>query len=174
MDAEVASSLVLLIILILAVISDIRYMKISNRLIFMGLILALTFSIVHNGLSELAHVLWNISFPIIIFYFLYLLGVIGAGDIKLFSVIGGFVNFKELIWCMVFSFVIGAIWSLGKMLYLRTFFAGIRSASRYFGDILKGNIMRYPRSLENSKNLIPFSVAIFLGLLCAKFYMQIA
>ncbi len=172
MDAGIASSLVLFVIVIIAVILDFKYMKISNRLILMGLILALAFFIVDRGLSDIIYVLWNISFPVIVLYFLFLLGVIGAGDIKLFSVIGGFINFKELIYCMVFSFVIGAAWSLGKMLYCRTFFVSMDSGRRYFWGLLQGNRMRYPRDTKNPKNLIHFSVAILLGLLMAKVYCQ--
>lgn len=172
MDAWNASDLVLYAIVAVAVVLDFKYMRISNRLIFMGIFLALACCLIGRGVSDVIYVLWNISFPVVVLYLFYLLGAVGAGDVKLFSIIGGFVNFKELVSCMAFSFVIGAVWSIGKMLYSGTFFEGLRSGFCYFGELLQGKRVRYPRSSENPENLIHFSLAIFLGLLLAKIYHQ--
>lgn len=170
MDALRASDLVLLGILILAVILDFHSMKISNRLIFIGIILALAIQIWGNGLPNVAYVLWNISFPVIMLYLFYLVGAIGAGDVKLFSVIGGFFNFRELVLCMIASFALGALFSLGKMLYLGTFLRGIQRGLRYFRGLLKGEQGVYERDYRHKTNLIHFSMAILLGAVFAKVY----
>ena len=91
----------LLVILAAAVIQDFMYMKISNRLILMGVLFSLAFGFMTGGLKQIIFVLANVSFPVIVLYLLYLLGVLGAGDIKLFSIIGGFTNFRLLISCML-------------------------------------------------------------------------
>ena len=91
-----ASVLTLYAILIVAVVQDITSMRISNRLIIMGLFLSMAFGIVLGGMPRIIQVLLNISIPVIMLYLFYLIGVLGAGDIKLFSVIGGFTNFKNI------------------------------------------------------------------------------
>ena len=68
----------------------------QNRLIIMGLFLSMAFGIVLGGMPRIIQVLLNISIPVIMLYLFYLIGVLGAGDIKLFSVIGGFTNLKTL------------------------------------------------------------------------------
>lgn len=128
-------------LLLVAVGMDIKSMRISNRLILMGLGIALVRRFICGGMTEVFTGIFLISLPVIVLYLLFLAGVIGAGDIKLFSLIGGFVNFKELLGCMVLSFVFGAVLSLGKML---------------FGDYEWGN---------KQKNRIHFSIAIFFGLI---------
>lgn len=91
-----ASVLTLYAILIVAVVQDITSMRISNRLIIMGLFLSMAFGIVLGGMPRIIQVLLNISIPVIMLYLFYLIGVLGAGDIKLFSVIGGFTNLKNI------------------------------------------------------------------------------
>lgn len=170
MDARNASDLVLLGILLLAVILDFRSMRISNRLIFIGLMLAMAIQIRENGLSHVFYVLGNISFPVIVLYLFYLTGAIGAGDVKLFSVVGGFFHFQELVLCMAASFVLGAVFSLAKMLHSGTFVSGIQSGMRYIRGLTKGERTAYGRDCRNGTNLIHFSPAILLGAVFARVY----
>ena len=100
-EMQTASMLTLYMILFTAVIQDFMCMKISNRLILMGLFCSIAFGISIGGVPQIIYILWNISFPVIILYLLYVLGILGAGDIKLFSVIGGFTNFKTLTDCIL-------------------------------------------------------------------------
>ena len=118
-EMQTASILTLYMILFTAVIQDFMCMKISNRLILMGLFCSIAFGISIGGVPQIIYILWNISFPVIILYLLYVLGILGAGDIKLFSVIGGFTNFKTLTDCILAALLVGAIISVGKMLYNR-------------------------------------------------------
>ena len=69
---QYASELILHMIVIVAVIQDFKYMRISNRLIIMGLILSLVFGIFLGGVPRIFHILVNISFPVVMLYLLYL------------------------------------------------------------------------------------------------------
>ena len=157
----------LLVILAAAVIQDFMYMKISNRLILMGVLLSLAFGFMTGGLTQILFVLANVSFPVIVLYLLYLLGVLGAGDIKLFSIIGGFSNFRELTNCMLYSFLVGAVIAAGKMLYNRNLRISLFKAGVYFRTIRKEGIVSYHKEWSESRNLMHFSVAILIGYLLA-------
>ena len=63
-----ASVLTLYAILIVAVVQDITSMRISNRLIIMGLFLSMAFGIVLGGMPRIIQVLLNISIPVIMLY----------------------------------------------------------------------------------------------------------
>lgn len=125
-----------------AAITDIRFQKISNRLIVLGLGIALIRRLLLEGGPGLLAGVIQISLPVIFLYLFYLIGALGAGDIKLFSLVGGFVNLKELVVCVAAAFVIGAVWSL------------IRLITRGF-------------RLKGEEHRIPFSVAVLGGLLIA-------
>jgi prepilin peptidase CpaA len=165
-----ASVLTLYAIIIVAVVQDLKYMRICNRLIVMGLILSVAFGIFLGGMPRLICILLNISFPVIVLYLLYLLGVLGAGDIKLFSVIGGFTNFKTLTGCMLAAFAVAAVLSVGKMLYNRNLGFSLFKGQLFVKEVLRGNISSYRRTMAEERNLMHFSVAILIGLLIARGY----
>jgi prepilin peptidase CpaA len=167
---QAASVLTLYAILIVAVVQDFRDMRISNRLIVVGLVLAVAFGIFLGGMPRVIHILWNISFPVIVLYLLYLLGVIGAGDIKLFSVVGGFTDFKTLTGCMLAAFVVAAVFSVGKMLCNRNLGFSLFKGQLFVKEVLQGNISSYRRTRAEERNLMHFSAAILMGLLLVRGY----
>ncbi len=147
-----------------AVMMDIKSGKISNRLIFWGLCVALVRRLWVEGSVGLLTGVVQISLPVIILYLFFLAGALGAGDIKLFSLIGGFVNLKELMTCIIAAFVLGAVWALIQMILKGVLFAGIKSGGRYFIDIMLGKGPDYKKTAEN---VMPFSIVILGGLMIA-------
>lgn len=162
-----ASEVVLYTILVVAVVQDFMYTKISNRLILVGLILSLTFGIILGGVSRIPYILLNISFPVVVLYLLYLFGVLGAGDIKLFSVIGGFTNFTMLTHCMLAAFFAGGLIALIKMLWNRNLKFSLLKGQLFLRAALKGNVVSYRDTMAEKRNLMHFSLAIFLGYVLA-------
>lgn len=151
--------------LVLAAVGmDLRSMRISNRLILMGLAISLIRRVLCDGIGGLFTGIFLISFPVILLYLLFLAGALGAGDIKLFSLIGGFLNFKELMWCMAFAFLFAAIFSLAKLMYHGTFFQSMKHVAGYAYSVLQGNREKY-QPLSMQKGRIHFSLAILFGLM---------
>ena len=132
-------TLTLLTVLVFAVAADFREMRISNRLIASGLMMGLALRILGEGGAGIVHFLVNISIPVM--FLLFQLRVIGAGDIKLFSVAGGFLSMRQLLYVILAAFVAAAVIGLGKLLYQKRM-AGI------FG---------------NQRTLIHFSAMILIG-----------
>lgn len=163
--AKITSVLVLLGILVTAVAEDFVRMKISNRLILAGLGAALVFQIFSGGIGAVVSYLRNISFPVIVLYLLFLAGIIGAGDIKLFSVIGGFVNFTELVQSMLLAFLAGALICAGKLVFSKTAKKQLFGGFCYLRGLLEGNFIPYDRQSWQGKNLIHFSLPIAIGYL---------
>ena len=149
-------------LVLLAVGMDLRSMRISNRLILIGLELSLIRRILCDGIGGLFMGIFLISLPVVLLYLLFLAGALGAGDIKLFSLIGGFIDLKELMWCIIFAFLFAAVFSLIKLMYHGTFFTSMHRACRYFFSILKGNRQKYCPVSEMAGK-IHFSVAILCG-----------
>lgn len=168
---RMASELTLYTIVIMAVVQDLQSMKISNRLILAGLVLSLVFGIILGRAPQILYILGNIFFPVIVLYLLYLLGVLGAGDIKLFSVIGGFTNFKTLTDCILAALLVGAIISVGKMLHNRNLQFSLFKGSVFIRELLHGNFMSYRKSMVQKENLMHFSVAILLGFMVVRVRM---
>lgn len=92
-----------LTLLSVAVVMDIQSFRISNRLIVSGFVSGLFLQVLEAGVKGLGVFILNVSIPIILFYLLFLIRALGAGDIKLFSMIGGIWGFQLLIITIVLS-----------------------------------------------------------------------
>lgn len=109
--------LILLGFLICAVYTDMTQTRISNRLIVLGLLLGVVFRIFTKGSIGVFCYLVNISIPVILLYLLFQMRALGAGDIKLFSMLGAFLSTEQLLQMMLLAFVICAVLGILKIGY---------------------------------------------------------
>ena len=96
---------------------DFQTGKISNRLIVSGLIWGLAFRLMGDGMAGVLPFLIHISIPVILLFLLFSLRILGAGDIKLFSIAGGFLTLTQLCYLIPTAFIIGAVMGAGKIVY---------------------------------------------------------
>lgn len=111
--------IVLIVLLVIACFMDYKYGKIYNFLIIAGMVAGCVHCIYQNGMKGILVWLGLFLLPVLITYPLYMIGVFGAGDVKLLAVAGGFLSFRSCFWFIFVSFLIGAVLSLVKMLYER-------------------------------------------------------
>lgn len=161
---ESGMDLMLQMILTAAVIMDFRAGKIKNWLIVLGLSVGCVLQI---GVNQIPwyQVAGGMVVPILLFYILFRMHALGAGDIKLFCVIGCFWTFQNLMTCILFSLMAGAAISFSKLLIQRELFHSLTSFYFYIQRVYqKKKILKYP-GRETAGHQIHFSVAIFIGFL---------
>lgn len=155
---------ILLCLLAAAVWMDLRTRKISNRLILCGWMLGCIRNLLEYGWKGSIYFLIQSSLPVLIFYLLFLMHALGAGDIKLFSVIGSCIGFKGLVKVIIYSFLAGAVISLAVMLRNRNVYQRITYFFRYIQTILlTKSIARYDYESDGKQNYIHFSIAVLTG-----------
>lgn len=156
------TNVILQMFLTIAVIWDFKSERIPNWLIAAGLICG---SIIRIGILGDAwyQVLWGVVCPVLICFILFLMHALGAGDIKLFSVIGCFWSTEELFICMVCSFVAGGAISISKLLIQKQLFESMSCFYHYFQKFFQTyKIEKYPGRDIKSRQM-HFSVAIYIG-----------
>lgn len=151
------------VLVLIACGMDIKQKRISNRLIVTGLCIAIVRRCVQKGIFGIVEVLCLSSFPIFILYLLFLIGILGAGDIKLFSLIGGFLNFKQLVMCMIYAFFVAGVVSFGKLLWHGNLKIGLQQGIYYLFQILGGEKKAY-QSTRKKEHTICFSIPVLIGL----------
>lgn len=103
--------------LIHAVYTDLTQTRISNRLIVLGLFVGFLFRIFSEGGIGVLFYVVNISIPVILLNLLFQMRALGAGDIKLFSMLGAFLSTEQLLQMMVAAFCVGAVLGILKIGY---------------------------------------------------------
>ena len=93
---------------------------------------------------------------------------LGAGDIKLFSVIGGIWDLHILKLTIIISFLVAAGMSLWKMLYHHNLISRLCILGKYlYQVIVTFQLPEYPKGDQGKQHIIHFSIAIFIGFLVA-------
>lgn len=157
-----------LLLLSVAVWTDVKTCRISNRLIIGGLSLGLLSQFYAYGVWGMGVFLVNVSIPVILLYLLFLMRALGAGDIKLFSVISSIWNLKIACITIAAGFLAAALMSFCKLIYYRNLFSRLYIFWNYLCQTLvSGKIEKYPRDMHGKQSIIHFSVAILIGFITA-------
>lgn len=156
--------------LIVAAAQDIRSGKVSNGLIATGLMAGAAFQLAEHGAVGAYYFLRNISVPVILLYLLFQMRVLGAGDIKLFSMIGGMLTIGELRRCMAYSFIAAGAGSVLFLAIDKERAERLKFAARYLRDCFKtGQVKPYCPPFSSKAFSFAFSVPVLFGVMLALF-----
>ncbi len=108
---------ILIFLLFGAVWMDFKETRIPNTLILFGLISGMLYHLMSDTGQGFLLVLFGIFLPIIVFFPLFMIGAMGAGDIKLLAVTGSFFSIGENVKCIGAAIVIGGIIGLFKLIF---------------------------------------------------------
>lgn len=151
----------LIILLGLAVYYDVRYFRIPNFLIGIGIVTGLIYQLLYKTVIW-SEVLLGMLIPIVILFLLFYLHMLGAGDIKLLSVIGIFLGTSVLsvIWN---SFLLAAVISFFQLIIQKNFFHRISYFISYCTNVIKNKkaLVYYDPVNDQYKSAMHFSVAVF-------------
>lgn len=151
------------VIVTIAAIQDARTGRISNRLIFTGYVQGIIVCIFINGPGGIVNYLVRIGWPIAILYFLFLVRGLGAGDIKLFSVISGFLTGDVTISVIILSIVIGAGISCRRILKEQDIQERLYNLKDYIVSCVSQKRVSEFSTLDKESSHIHFAVCIMFG-----------
>lgn len=164
-------SLLLLLLLAAASLSDLRTRRIPNRLTFGGIALALLYGLLapHPHHGGFLWALGGMALGLALMQPLYLLHAMGAGDVKLMAMVGSFIG-PEAAWqAVIFVFITGG---LAAMVYaLRHRLAGklLRNSAEavqlLYINVAAGIRPDARSSSAHSVGKLPYGVSIALGTL---------
>lgn len=109
-----AIAILLLLLLAVAVVTDLQSNKIPNLLILTGLVM---------GIITTDHFIESISiflFIILIFFPAYKIGALGAGDIKCIAMMSFFLSRHTLLMALFFAFLLAAGFGVCKIIYYKS------------------------------------------------------
>lgn len=153
---------VTVLVLLIASSMDIVSDKIKNYLIAVGLAAGIILWIPQMSAASLREILTGIVLPVFICWIPFLMHALGAGDIKLLSVVGC-LNGGDVVYCIVLSFLSAAFFSFCRLVARKQLWTSLISCYRYFQQILSdGYITPYPGRYEPGHR-IHFSLAVFVG-----------
>jgi prepilin peptidase CpaA len=148
---------------------DIRTRRIPNALTFGGAAAALGYFALTNGWSGLGNSAAGWSTGLGLFLPIFLLGGMGAGDVKLLGAVGACLGPKATLYCALYTILAGGVLALIVALrhrYLGTAFRNVWGLIAYWRA---AGIQRVPgMSLDDAKGpRLAYGIAIFAGTVAA-------
>lgn len=135
------------VMLLAACRMDYRKKKIPNVLILSMGILGAGWRFLREGIGGAAAYLIQAAAVMCLFYFLFSLGVVGAGDVKLFGVTAGCLPFSKIFIFLFMSLLFAAMISLLKLLKKRCFWERLRYFAEYAAAVWKSGKWRLYREI---------------------------
>lgn len=152
-------------LLLLALVSDLRTYRIKNTITYSFMLVGITANIVMEGFNGIAFSLQGIMLPAASLFILYMMRIIGAGDIKLLSAVGAVMGAGFALHATVYAFICGGFIAavliltrrngVERLMYLHTY---IKSC------LLFGSLLQYTDFRDKQESgRFHFSIAVASG-----------
>ena len=152
-----------------AVISDIGYQRIPNLITYPTMILGLFHHTATNGMEGFFIGMGGLAVGIVLLIPFYLMGGMGAGDVKLMGAVGSILGPKYAFISFVFTGITGAIYSVLIMIINRKYGVDLikRGLTALKILILTKQFVPVPANNSEQKPKLYYGLAISFGtLLC--------
>ena len=155
----------LLLYLFTAVLEDFHSRKIPNWWIVFGFGIGL-FSLLGERTNPYLYYVIGCLIPFFLLILLYVIRVLGAGDIKLFMVVGLFLGRAEILRVMAWSFLFGGIYAFINLIRRKSFRQRFTYLFSYVKRVaVNGKIEDYVTGRWDEEIVLHFSLCILLGCL---------
>lgn len=158
----------LFFVLALAVAYDLRERRIPNYLILGGLALALAFSVPGGMVDGIGRSLAGILLGTALFFPLFAVRLVGAGDVKLFGVVGGFIGWDAVLAVWFYTLLAGGVLGLGSILAegsVPQFFKNMKLVLISMTSRVEGTGLSLRDVGSRTSARIPYAVAVAAGAL---------
>ncbi|MEW5768540.1 MAG: prepilin peptidase, partial [bacterium] len=149
-------------------ITDLLYRKIYNHATITAILIGLGINAIYFGYSGLTNSLLGLAIGFFPFFIIFLLGGIGAGDVKLMAAIGALKGFPFIIWAIIYTALSGGIISIVVMIWYGTLLSTLRNIWRTFISAVLPWLVMEPLKKESTP-FLPYGVAICVGTFWALF-----
>jgi prepilin peptidase CpaA len=160
----------LVLILAICVITDVKNRMIYNIIIFPGLLVAFVSHLIIGGWSDLAHSLVGFLVGFSLLLIPYLLGGMGAGDVKLLALVGALKGTAFVLATSVYMALVGALLALGFLLCRKGAVDKLKTIIYFLHGLRYGMKMPLAFDRDALSATYPYGVAIAAGAVLCLFY----
>jgi prepilin peptidase CpaA len=157
------TNILLFVLLIICVVTDLRERKIYNKILLPVIIIAIFYHLFTSGISGLVASILGCLVGLFILLIPYLMGGMGAGDVKLLAVIGAIKGTSFVLMTSLNMAIVGAVIGLCILLFRKGFIARIKNVLyllMFKGQFGEGSLLF---DKEGLKTTYPYGVAIAMG-----------
>ena len=158
-----------LVILSVAAAHDVYDGRVPREVTSIGMIISQAWVICHSSVQDALIALIFGFLLLLILYPLFMIGTIGAGDIKLIMILPAYMTFPDSLQTVFISFVCGACIGMVRMIATRTLIARLKVMKNYISVVSEaGRLVMYdtPGAMKDSQpkdHQIHFTIPLLIG-----------
>ncbi|MBO8171885.1 MAG: prepilin peptidase [Bacillaceae bacterium] len=154
----------LILVLTISLITDLKERKIYNKVLFPAIIIAFIMSFYLYGLPGLFKSVSGLFAGIGLLLIPYLMGGMGAGDVKLLGTIGALKGSAFVFYAFIYTALAGGVIALGIVLYQKNWLVFKRVGRAFLALWLRIKGIKIPVvATDYSSVMYPYGVAIVCG-----------
>jgi len=159
----------LFVLLVMAAVSDARFYRIPNWLTFGGMAFAIIYGAfaARTPMTGLQHALGGLGTGFAIMLPFYVLGIMGAGDVKLMAMVGAFIGPYQTLEAILFTCIAGGFAAVAVAIHRRRLglmLANVKDAAQ--GIVVSGIAGVRPNGTIDTRQSIgklPYGICICVG-----------
>jgi prepilin peptidase CpaA len=151
-------------------VTDVRSARIPNRLTYSAVVVALGLRAALLGVSGLKSGALGMLVAGGLFLFLFVLGAMGGGDMKLMAAVGAWVGSDEVMTLILAAALAGGVLAIGRIIFRNMLGETVRNTIRLIFYRFTSGMQPHPELNVQApgSQRVPFGVAIAVGALsCA-------
>jgi prepilin peptidase CpaA len=157
---------ILLVLLAIAVASDVVRHRISNVFVLFGCLSGLLCGFYIAGVGGVGNAFLGMLIGLALFLPFYLLGGMAAGDVKLMAMVGGFLGPMATVSAVALSLVMGSVFGVVILLYKKQ----LARLVRRYRSMASLRTYIAPQADDAARQRFPYAIAIFTGTLISLFW----
>jgi prepilin peptidase CpaA len=165
--------LVTTVVAIVAAVIDFRRFRVPNALTFPLCLVGLAFHSASGGLSGLQYSFGGIAVGILTLLLFYIMGVMGAGDVKLLAAVGAWIGPVNTLYVFCVAGIIAGLHSLAVLTWQRRLrvvpiifqlsFVQIMTLGHHLTRSDSGSLAETTKRPDRHRYVMPFAVMIAIG-----------
>lgn len=162
--------IILILILTICFVTDIKEQKIYNKILYPSLVAAILLNAYFSGFNGLKLSLLGFGTGLCILLIPYLLGGMGAGDVKLLALIGAIKGYVFVLNTAIYMALIGGVIAIIIIIFQKQTISFIKSLFSWLISLVCGikYKLKFPTSCLTKK--YPYGTAIVGGAMICLFF----
>ncbi len=155
--------IVLVVVLLISLVTDIKERKILNIVLFPAMLIAFVYWFFTQGFNGLWSSLAGFGLGLVLLLIPYLMGGMGAGDVKLMATVGAIKGSTFVFYAFLYTAIVGGIIALIILIWQQKWHRRVKDVILWLWLKRKG--IDYPMIWPKKEGAIlyPYGVAIVLG-----------
>ena len=143
---------------------DIKEHRVPTGLVITGTLSAIIIQFLDYGIEGCGRGLVSMLIPLGLLFPVYVLGMIGAGDIKFLCMFSVMLNWEQVLYLLFYACVLGGVWSLACMVKNNSLVRRFQYLKNYIISMAgQKNVRKYFTSEQGYTDTIAFALPIGLS-----------